>query len=234
MESVLRGMMKNRERYPTNTEFTDDRVTMVLQHHPRRKAKQMTGKLRWVGNRYNHTQRILEFEKVPGSWFTIGWKKYANSVTLLAPVPSAPSASPTATRGDVALALRDLCGESRKMAQRDADAVHNKGVLLGTCQLCEEHGVQVQMDHGEIPFEQIVSDFVKQHGISVMTIPVRRRAHGLHWEVDDLGLSTAFQKYHDSLVKYQSLCIPCHTVKTKDEAGERAQKRRKRTRDACA
>lgn len=223
MRSVLRGMMNNTKDYPTNMEFEDDRVTAVLQLHPRQKAKIMTGKLRWVLNPYNNEQRVLEFEKVHGDWDSISWIKCTKRVTLC-PKPAS-SALPTATRVDITLAVRDICNKKRKRAQRKACAVFKKSVLTGSCARCEKDGVQVQMDHGKIPFETILSDFVKQRGISVMTIPVLRQAHSLHWEVSDPALSTAFQEYHDSLVEYQSLCIPCHQVKTNHEATQRKKKK---------
>ena len=117
---------------------------------------------------------------------------------------------------------------SRKNAQTQAGTAYTNGKRHGICQTCKRKDVPVEMDHGTIPFENIVERFLKERELKVSDIQVQRTEGKLHWELQDQHLVKDFSTFHDSLVQWQTLCIRCHRVKTNEECAARAKKHKRR------
>lgn len=98
------------------------------------------------------------------------------------------------------------------------------------CQKCKEEKISLEVDHDseQLPFRQIIKDFIEKEGIKIQDIKTKEALKGIGRELVDKDLEKRFQEYHLQHAKLRMLCKPCNCSAKRKYVDERNQKNNKK------
>jgi hypothetical protein len=204
-KSIVLGKANSRK---INKRFRDDMLETLLTFHPYKTI--LVSDIEYLVFKYfNNTKSIMLYYKLV-------MEKTERSIAYMICLRNK-------------LGLLNLATEHRKKvnsAFRNAISNTLREKFKQSCteeNSCEKCGTTsfLEIDHKNIPFSQIMDDFIITNGLSVVDIKLSNTAHN---EMDNYALKISWIHYHDTTAEYRFLCKSCNT--SIGDSGYRMKKRK--------
>lgn len=87
--------------------------------------------------------------------------------------------------------------------------INNKNIREGECNYCEILTHDIQTDHYQLSFAEILDNFIKKYNLEICNIKIFENDNN-EIKLENKKLANDWLKYHDNCAKYRLLCKTCN------------------------